>query len=257
VARDRGIDVGGALDSTLVFLNDPAAWSTNAGHRNTDKPLARLVFAGALAAAGVKDTKPSPALVAVAKILEADQKADGSWPVEEAGAVTFGPTLATALARSTLIAAGREPDHFAVAQIDRWLRTVEATSVHDAAGIVLGLGGELDVMSTKQRSACLEIIRAAEAPNGGWGYQPGGSPQVFETAVVMLALREMARDQRVAKSAYGEENLQRALSAGRRFLQGSQSADGSWPAGPGPGKPNLARQVSTTAWALLALVETQ
>ena len=45
-------------------------------------------------------------------------------PIRPNRPLTWGTAVATWMARSTLIASGREPDDFAVAQTDRWLRTV-------------------------------------------------------------------------------------------------------------------------------------
>ena len=182
---------------------------------DADKPLARLQFAAALAAAGATDLHPSEALVKAADLIDDDQQPDGSWPVGPADqpgtAVTWGSPLATAMARSTLIAAGREPDHFSVAQIDRYLRTVTVTNVLDAAAVVLGLGVEMDVMATTQRSRSLDLLRATQAENGGWPPAAGGTPRAFETAVAVLALEQLRRDARLARAAFGEEDLRRAL----------------------------------------------
>jgi hypothetical protein len=259
-ARDRGLGDGPAPDGTVAFLSQPSAWSQNAGHRDSDKGLARLAFAGALAAAGSKDLKPSQALVEASALVEADQKPDGSWTPHEAtqpgSPTTLGTAVATWMARTTLIAAGREPDHFAVAQIDRWMRTAEPQDLVDATGVLLALGTELDVMAVKSRSLALDILRSAQSAGGGWGPTAGAPPEVFDTALAMLALAELARDARVARTAFGESNLALALSRGRAFLQAAQQPDGSWPPTMRGGeRPNDAARVATTAWALLALLE--
>jgi hypothetical protein len=260
MAGARGHDTGEAVKGTLAFLDAPAGWNTNKTHHGeADLPLARLQFAGALAAAGEKDLNPSPALVEAAKMLIADQKPDGSWaPVEGSGLgtpITYGSTVATWMARTTLIASGRQPDDFAVAQTDRWLRTVEITNVFEAAGVLLGLGVTSDVMADKQRAACLGTIRRAQQDSGGWGPDADSPATVFDTSLVMLSLHQLESDPRLARSTYRVEELREALAKGRAYLAAQQQPDGSWPETVRPGaKPHAALRLSTTAWALVALL---
>ncbi len=261
-ARGRGYDIATALDSSLAFLRTPAGWDANATRNgDADKPLARLQFASALAAASAAETNPSDALVAAAGLIEADQLADGSWnigtPDEPGTPATYGTALATVSARATLIAAGREPDHFAVAQIDRWLRTVEVTRLLDASAVVLGLGTDMDVMAMRQRGTSLDFLRSHQAANGGFMPAPGADPDVFDTAVALLGLGQLARDPRLVRAAFGDENLRTARSRAREWLIAEQRADGSWPESNGqPRRESYAERISTTAWALLALLET-
>jgi hypothetical protein len=260
MAGARGHDTGEAVKGTLAFLNAPAGWNANKTHHGeADLPLARLQFAGALAAAGEKDLNPSPALVEAAKMLIADQKPDGSWAPLDAGGpgtpITYGAPVATWVARTTLIASGRQPDDFSVAQTDRWLRTIEIASVFDAAGVLLGLGVTSDVMADKQRAACLGTIRRAQQDSGGWGPDADSPATVFDTSLVMLSLHQLESDPRLARSTYRVEELQAALARARAYLAAQQQPDGSWPETVRPGaKPNAAQRVSTTAWALVALL---
>jgi len=260
MAGARGHDTGDALKGTLTFLNAPAGWNANKTHHGeADMGLARLQFAAALAAAGEKDLNPSPALVEAAALLVADQKPDGSWaPVETSGPgtpITYGTTVATWVARTTLIASGRQPDDFSVAQTDRFLRTVEITNVFDAAGVLLGLGVTSDVMADKQRAACLGTIRRAQQEGGGWGPDADSPATVFDTSLVMLSLHQLESDPRLARSTYRVEELRDALARGRAYLAAQQQADGSWPDTVRPGaKPSAALRLSTTGWALVALV---
>src|SRR5690606_14921602 len=125
----------------------------------------------------------------------------------------------------------------------------------DAAAVVLGLGVDMDVMATTQRIRSLDLLRGTQADSGGWPHEAGGTPQVFETAVAVLALGELQRDPRLARAAFGEENLRTAIGRARAFLAAAQATDGSWPASAAGGEGSDAERISTTAWALVALVE--
>jgi squalene cyclase len=247
------------LKATEAFLEAPAQWASNKGHE-ADEGLARLQFAAALAAAGERDLRPSDALVQAATLILADQQPDGSWMPDASDGpgspLTWGTAVATWMARSTLIASGRQPDDFAVAQTDRWLRTVEVTSVSDAAGVVLGLGVTSDVMADTHRAKYLNRLRFAQRDSGGWGAEPNAEmPTVFDTALVLLALQQLDTDPRLARSTYRVEELRDAISRGRAYLLSQQKPDGSWPETMrGGASASDAQRVSTTAWALLALI---
>ena len=80
VAGAKGYDIGTSLDDTLAFLKQPAKWDQNkAPDGFDDKQLARVQFASALAVAERHGKAASTDLDAAAKLLVADQKADGSW----------------------------------------------------------------------------------------------------------------------------------------------------------------------------------
>lgn len=259
LAANRGHDVGDALTETRTFLQNPAGWAGNKSHGD-DEVLMRLQFAAALAAAGEKDLNPSPALVEAAKIILADQAQDGSWAPDASdpphSPLTWGTAVATWMARTTLIASGREPDDFAVAQTDRWLRTVEVATVPDAAGVVLGLGVTSDVMADKQRAKYLNLLRFAQRESGGWGAEPNAEySTAFDTALVLLALQQLETDPRLARSTYRIDELRAAIAKGRAFLADMQRPDGSWPETlRGVSKGSDAQRLSTTAWALTALL---
>jgi len=259
MAANRGHDVGQAVTDTRTFLQNPAGWAANKGHE-ADESLMRLQFAAALAAAGENDLSPSPALVEAAKALLADQMPDGSWAPDASdppnSPLTWGTAVATWMARSTLIASGREPDDFAVAQTDRWLRTVEVETVPDAAGVVLGLGVTSDVMADKQRAKYLNLLRFAQRDTGGWGAAPNAEyATTFDTALVVLALQQLESDPRLARSTYRVEELRAAIARGRTWLVEAQRDEGSWPETMrGSATTSEAQRLSTTAWALMALL---
>jgi hypothetical protein len=260
LATNRGLDAGEALADTRAFLLNPSGWAANKSHGD-DEVLMRLQFAAALAAAGEEDLNPSPALVDAAKLLLGDQTKDGTWEPDASdppsSPLMWGTAIATAMARNTLIASGRQPDDFAVAQTDRWLRTVDVETVPDAAGVVLGLGVTSDVMADKQRAKYLNLLRFAQRESGGWGAEPNAEyATAFDTAVVLLALQQLESDPRLARSTYRVEELKAAIAKGRAFLVDMQRTDGSWPEtlrGSG-NKGSEAQRLATTAWALTALL---
>ena len=153
VAGAKGYDIGTSLDDTLAFLKQPATWDQNKAPGGVDdKALARVQFASALAVAERHGKAASTDLQAAAKLLVADQKADGSWTFDDSQSIgsptTYGPILATWSARSTLIASGMQPDFFSIVQADRWIRGLAPESVLDAAG-TSALDLSSDVMAEK------------------------------------------------------------------------------------------------------------
>ena len=262
VAGAKGYDIGTALDDTLAFLKQPAVWDQNKAPDGVDdKALARVQFASALAVAERHGKAASTDLDAAAKLLVADQKADGSWTLDDSQSIgsptTYGPIIATWSARSTLIASGIQPDYFSVVQADRWIRGLTPESVLDAAGTVLALDLASDVMAENLRRTCLSILRQGQAAEtGGWGPYVTAAPQVFDTAIAVLALSLLEAEPRLARSAYRPEQLKEAIAAGKKYLASQQKPDGSWPETTRPAnQESYAQRISTTGWALLALLQ--
>jgi hypothetical protein len=99
--------------------------------------------------------------------------------------------------------------------------------VVDAAAIVLAI---------PQRRDAVDFLRKAQAGDGGWG-------EPFDTALAILALKAAGRDDLAA--------------AGRPSLLRLQQPPGGWPETTRPpGGVSYAEHISTTAWALYALIET-
>lgn len=245
-AGARGYDVGTSLDDTLNFLKNPAAWDqNNAPSGADDKRLARVQFASALAVAERHGKAASTDLEAAAKLLVADQAADGS----------FGTILATWSARTALIASGMQPDTFTIVQADRWLRGQTVENVSDASSMLLALDLTGDVMADGLRRTALSIVRTGQAANGGWGPYATAPPQVFDTAIAVLALSALNVEPRTARSTYRPEELLEAIAKGKAFVESQQRPDGSWPETTRPaGQASYAQRTSTTGWALLALL---
>jgi hypothetical protein len=260
VASAKGYDIGNSLDDTLAFLKQPSQWDQNKAPSGfDDKTLARIQFASALALAERHGKAASTDLEAAAKLLAFDQKPDGSWQLDDSQSLgspaTYGTILATASARSSLIASGMQPDNFTIVQADRWIRGLAPENVLDAAATVLALELSSDVMAENLRRTCLSILRQGQSDAGGWGPYVTTAPQVFDTALVVLALSSLEAEPRLARSAYRPEELKEAIAKGKAYIASQQRPEGSWPETTRPAnQESYAQRISTTGWALLALL---
>ena len=261
VAASKGYDIGTSLDDTLAFLKQPSKWDQNKAPAGfDDKALARVQFASALAVAERHGKAASTDLEAAAKLLVNDQKPDGSWQLDQSQSLgspaTYGTIIATWSARSTLISSGMQPDNFTIVQADKWIRGLTPENVLDASGTILALELSSDVMAENLRRTCLSILRNGQSPAGGWGPYVTASPQVFDTAVAVLALSPLEVEPRLARSAYRVEELKEAIANGKKYLVSQQRPDGSWPETTRPAnQESYAQRISTTGWALLALLQ--
>ncbi len=260
IAGAKGYDIGTSVDDTLAFLKQPAKWDQNKAPSGfDDKTLAKIQFASALAVAERHGKAASTDLEAAAKLLVSEQQADGSWQLDQSQSLgspaTYGTLIATWSARSTLIASGMQPDNFTIVQTDRWIRGITPENVLDAAGTILTLDLASDVMAENLRRACLSILRSGQSPAGGWGPYVTAAPQVFDTALAVLALSSLEAEPRLARSAYRPEELKEAIANGKKYLVSQQRPDGSWPETTRPAnQESYAQRISTTGWALLALL---
>jgi hypothetical protein len=240
-----------ALADTTHWLAKPGQWDSNRGDPAvSDKGLARLQWAAALVeAVDAGLVKDRSALGKAAELVAGDQKPDGSWRVDADGSVgspaTYGTSLATTMARRTLLRADPRRFQDAVARADRWLRAAPVRTVLDAAAILLAVDDREDREAAEQRSRCLVVIRKGQGKEGGWGPYVNSSSEVFDTALVVLALA----------GQNGPGDVQAMRQRGRAFLVSLQRADGSWPETTRPaGTESYAQRLSTTGWATLALL---
>lgn len=261
VAGSKGYDIGTSLDDTLAFLKQPSKWDQNKAPAGfDDKALARVQFASALAVAERHGKAASTDLEAAAKLLVNDQKPDGSWQLDQSQSLgspaTYGTIIATWSARSTLISSGMQPDNFTIVQADKWIRGLTPENVLDASGTILALELSSDVMAENLRRTCLGILREGQSPQGGWGPYVTAAPQVFDTAIAVLALSALEAEPRLARSAYRIEELKEAIANGKKFIVSQQRPDGSWPETTRPAnQESYAQRISTTGWATLALLQ--
>lgn len=261
VAGSKGYDIGTSLDDTLTFLKQPSQWDQNKAPSGfDDKQLARIQFASALAVAERHGKAASTDLEAAAKLLTADQQPDGSWKLDNSQSLgspaTYGTIIATWSARTSLIASGMQPDNFTVVQADRWIRGLAPENVLEASAAILALELSSDVMAENLRRNCLSILREGQSPAGGWGPYVTAAPQVFDTALAVLALSALDVEPRLARSAYRPEELKEAIASGKKYIVSQQRPDGSWPETTRPAnQESYAQRISTTAWAMLALLQ--
>ena len=78
----------------------------------------------------------------------------------------------------------------------------------------------------------------------------------FDTALALLALAGVRNVEALSTSPYSDRDLAGAIQRAREYLVGAQNPNGSWPETTRP--PNgesYAQRISTTAWSLLALLE--
>jgi Squalene-hopene cyclase C-terminal domain len=239
-----------STDSTIRWLRTPRRWDDNKGEPGfSDKALARIQFAaalrGAAQAGSLNDTEP---LVEAARLVTEFQKSDGSWQIDQGSIgspVTYGTALATAMARLSLAAAGDDAAATAIAAADRWLRKTSVATVTEAAAVLLGLEGSADAPAREQSRRCLEILSQGQNPDGGWGPYLKSASEPFDTAIALLAVASF-------------ETATGWVRRGRAYLASTQLADGSWPETTRPPRAeSYAQRISTTAWALEALLATR
>jgi len=239
------------LADTLAFLRAPDRWDANGPEGPfKDKKLARIQFAAALLTArGMGVIEDRQALADAAQLVAEMQDADGSWQVDAASVAgspaTYGPAVATWLSIDALEAA--DPKRYAepVAKARRWFESREPKNIPQAAATLLALIDQTSPAAKQQRERALELIRAGQSQDGGWGPFANAPSEPYDTALVLLALDEQ-RDRAA---------LQPLITRGRSYLVASQEPDGGWPATTRPrGADSYAQRISTTGWAAFALL---
>jgi hypothetical protein len=242
-----------ALTRTTDWLQKPEVWHKNGGEGPfNDLVLARVQFAAALAEAKRAGlAKNAEAFRRAGDLLVADQSKQGHWAIDDGGnagaPATYGPFLATVMARQGL--AELDADRFGkpIARADEWLLNAKINTILEAAAflyIAPDLRGE---KRQEQKDRALALIRKGQAKLGGWGPFVIAPPEAFDTALVLLALARH-RD---------EAGVPEMIARGRAYLLTLQKADGFWEETTRPaGSESYAERMSTTAWATLAILET-
>jgi squalene cyclase len=262
-ATRRGHAVGGALDDTLAWIATPERWDQNARRGGSEElPLARIQFAGALASMFDAGRASSDAVDRAASMLVSHQQRDGAWHLSESqilgGATSYGTALATAAARRVLARANASSMAAAVSRANQWLRARRIETVLEASSVLYGLDTDADADAARQRRRCLEILKQAQGPDGGWGPYVTSQSEPFDSALALLAMAPLMTRPQLASPVYADAELRTAIQRARRYLTGAQNDDGSWTETTRPpGQESYAQRISTTAWSLLALLESQ
>ena len=234
VARKLGFNVpAAALANTVEWLKNPKEWDKkqeNAGF--TNPILARIQFTSALVESGMPISKQ------VSDSLVLTQSANGSWPVEGddnlGSPATYGTTLATLVARNTLVRTAPQRYKSSIKRAHAYLHNRSPQSTMEAAALVMN----------GQRK-WLDLLIKGQGSEGGFGPFQNSPAEVFDTAIALLAL----------PSASGVDEQVR--KRGRQYLLRTQQSDGGWPETTRPsGAQSYAQRISTSAWALLALLAT-
>lgn len=251
-AKRSGFSVPAAvLADTTDWAQRPSQWDHNKGDPGfSDKRLANLQFAASLLVAvetGMSNDRT--ALRAAAIKVAADQGSDGAWRIESQDTLgspaTYGTTLATFSAWQVLRQADSAVARAAGAKAADWLRQAPMNNVPAAATLLRFSLRDGSPASAQRQTDAFALLRRTQTSDGGWGPYADTRAEVFDTALALLALAELPRD--------GE--VEPMLRRGRAFLFAQQRADGSWPATTRPsGGESYAQQMSTTGWALQALL---
>jgi squalene cyclase len=234
-----------ALTDTNRWLIDPSGWSKGRADASiSDKKLARIQFAAALTDAGrAGQIQTKESLTRAAEALLADQEKDGSWQIDAEDNVgspaTWGTTLATVMARSTLAKVDGAKFREASQRATVWLNAAKPRSILDIAATLIGVPA--------RSAALIPPLITAQTKSGGWGPWPNTPPEPFDTAVAILALQSLNESSKTAE----------AVKRGRSYLVATQQKNGGWPETTRPaGSQSYAQHISTSAWATLALLAT-
>ena len=242
------------LHDTNQWLQRPDRWDHNGGDEAfSDKGMARLQFATtlleAIQAGVVKDKK---ALETAAAGIAKEQRQEGCWRGEGGESLgspaAYGSSLATASARRLLHSV--DSDRFCgnLKRADRWLTTRPVKTVADAAAILYGLADVPGEAALAQRRTCCEFLAKGQSGDGGWGPYVTSASEAFDTALVLLALAPRQAERDVASR----------IRRGQEFLFRTQKAGGYWQESTRPaGAESYAQRLSTTGWALSALLATR
>ena len=244
----------------------PIAGPRNGGGEGgaDDKVLARIQFAHATTAGVAAGLVPRAAVESAADMVAADQQPDGSWRLDASDSIgspaTYGTALATVAARRTLVAAGTAaPTKITSPAPNAGCRTPPPEHP-DAAAIVLAFAGgyESGNETPHNWTVALDLLKKGQGRDGGWGPYVTSPSEAFDTALATLALKGVAPRASRAGHAFTPDALRAAIAGGRTYLLRQQLADGSWNETTRPaGQSSYAQRISTTGWALLALVETR
>lgn len=255
LATQRGYRLpASVLASTTDWVTRPQQWDHNKGDPGfSDERLADVQFASALLTAiDTGHTRKAEALVEAVKRVLSQQAADGSWPIDAKNTLgspaTYGAPLATHTAVKILKRSDSAEAKVAVTKAEQWLRTLPVNSVFNAAVLAMALKEEAGERANRVRQQAFQLMQRSQTSDGGWGPYADAPPEVFDTAMVLLALAPLKDQAEIAVM----------IQRGRDYLAANQYDDGSWPETTRPaGNESYAQRLSTTGWAVQALLATR
>jgi hypothetical protein len=159
--------------------------------------------------------------------------------------------LATGLCHGVLVDA-RDPQlKEAVTRAELWLARRDPQTVLDAASL---LAAPRYHAAAEQRASCAKLLQNGQSESGGWGPYVTSPPQVFDSALTLIALARL----RQRSEGQDADALNAQIRRGRDYLLATQHSDGAWPETTRPaGGDSYAQRVSTTGWATIALLMTR
>jgi hypothetical protein len=117
----------------------------------------------------------------------------------------------------------------------------------DAAASALALADAAAAPASARRGEALELLSKAQAADGGFGPYLASAPEVFDTALALLAMAQA-----------GDTRSTASIRRARDYLIRAQLESGGWKETTRPsGYQSYAQHISTSAWATLALLETR
>jgi hypothetical protein len=116
----------------------------------------------------------------------------------------------------------------------------------DASTVLLAQAFDSTNTGLARRRQSLDLIARSQSRDGGWGPFALSPPEVFDTALALLALDRYP----------DQPEVPAMIRKGRMFLIQDQEEDGSWAETTRPsGGVSYAQRLSTTGWATLALLK--
>ncbi len=260
VAAGRGLIDIQQVNDAAAWVRSPDRWSRNSQDGGVkDESLSRIQFASALRALVDVGGAGRASLERAADLVADAQRSDGAWAISATSNVGtptgYGTPLATAMARRLLVVARTPRSQDAAVKADAWFRQFEPQAVLEASAVVLGLSDATDVGALRRREQALALLKQGQGDDGGWGPYLTAPSEPFDTAVAMLALSDLRMRPALAAPVFTDRERLAAIARGRAYLLAQQMSDGSWLETTRPsGQESYSQRISTTAWALDALL---
>ena len=239
---------------SLLWLEAPRKWKeANSTEVKLSPALAIIQFGNTMLAAekkGLLSVDEDRHRRAANSLIET-QHPEGYWALEAIGHLgspaTYGNQLGTAMALRVLENSGSKQAEAAIQKSIRWIAQMQPQANIDlAAGVeILKRSDKSDHI--KLAKTWTQLLVQQQNKNGSWGPYASRFGEPFDTAIALLA---------VAPFVSLHSEYRTALNRGRQFLIDTQESTGGWPETTRPsGGNSYAQHISTSAWALEALVQ--